>query len=188
MIALWTAYWLERFRLRIFVPAAMAVAAAAQAGGGIDARRSTIDLVCALLLLAQFRLWDDLADRERDRVTHPVRVLVRATPVSPFVATCLLLAIVNIVLQAWLRGVGSATALAALDVSASAWYAWRPARRSAATDLVLLSKYPAFVLLLAAGSTSSPPLVVLSAAAIYGLACAFEIWHDTSGPLRVTNS
>jgi 4-hydroxybenzoate polyprenyltransferase len=184
----WAAYWLERFRPVLFIPAALVVAAAASAGTGIDPRGWTVDTLGALLLLGQFRLWDDLADRARDRATHPSRVLVRATRVAPFIATCLTLAIVNVVLAAWLRGTAAAAAVVALDVAAAAWYTWRPAQRSAATDLVLLTKYPAFVLLLAVGSTSSFPLTVLSATAIYVLACAFEVWHDASGPLRATNS
>jgi len=187
-VSSWTAYWLERFRPLVFVPVAAVVAAAAQGGAGIDRKRWTIDVVCALLLLGQFRLWDDLADRERDRAPHPSRVLVRAAGTAPFVATCLVLAIVNIGLAVWLRGTAAAVALVALDVSAVGWYTWRPSQRSAATDLVLLTKYPAFVVLLAVGSTVSLPLVVPYAAAIYGLACVFEIWHDASGPLRATNS
>jgi 4-hydroxybenzoate polyprenyltransferase len=188
MISSWTAYWLERFRPLLFVPAATVVAAAAHAGTGSGTDGWTIDIICALLLLGQFRLWDDLADRERDRAAHPSRVLVRATRVAPFIATCLVLAIVNIVFAGWLRGTAAAAAVVALDVAAAAWYTWRPARRSAATDLVLLTKYPAFVLLLAVGSTAPLPLVVFFAIAIYGLACAFEIWHDASGPLRAINS
>jgi hypothetical protein len=188
MIASWTAYWLERFRPALFVPAATLVAGASRAGTGADPTSWTIDISCALLLLGQFRLWDDLADRERDRAAHPSRVLVRATRVAPFVVTCLILATLNIVLAAWLRGTVAAAAVGALNIAAAAWYKWRPARRTAATDLILLTKYPALVLLLAVGSTASLPGLVLSAAAIYGLACAFEIWHDASGPLRIINS
>jgi hypothetical protein len=188
MIAAWTAYWIERFRPTLFVPAAILIAAASRAGTAADPTSWTNDIARALLLLGQFRLWDDLADRERDRVAHPSRVLARATRIAPFVATVLILAALNIGLAAWLRGTEAAAAVGALDIAAFAWYQWRPARRSAATDLILLSKYPTFVLLLAVGSTASFPLVVLSAAAIYGLACAFEIWHDASGPLRTINS
>jgi hypothetical protein len=188
MTAGWTAYWIERFRPVLFVPAAILVAAASRAGIEADLTSWMIDIFCALLLLGQFRLWDDLADRGRDRAAHPSRVLVRAARVAPFVATCLILATLNVVLAAWLRGASAAAAVGALDIAAAAWYRWRPARRTAATDLILLSKYPALVLSLAVGSTASLSALVLSAAAIYGLACAFEIWHDASGPLRIINS
>ena len=80
MIARWTAYWLERFRPVLFVPVAILLAAAVRRRRHrADPRRWTIDIFCALLLLGQFRLWDDLADRERDRAAHPSRVLVGAT-------------------------------------------------------------------------------------------------------------
>jgi hypothetical protein len=188
VIASWAAYWRERFRPVPFIPAALVVAAACRAGSGIDPRSWTVDTLGALLLLGQFRLWDDLADRARDRATHPSRVLVRATRLAPFIATCLTLAVVNIVLAVWLRGTAAAAAVVALDVAAAAWYTWRPSQRSAATDLVLLTKYPLFVILLAVGSAPSFSLTALSATAIYMLACAFEIWHDASAPLRATNS
>jgi hypothetical protein len=181
------AYWLERFRPTLFVPAAIGMTAAAGAATGIAPATFAFDVACTLLLLGQFRLWDDLADRERDRATYPARVLVSATNVAPFITTCLTLAIVNLGLAAWLRGTTGATALLALDAAAAAWYIWRPAARSATAGLVLLTKYPAFVLLLSVGTTASLSLVVLAAAATYGLACAFEIWHDASGPLRVTH-
>lgn len=188
MTSSWVAYWRERFRPRLFLPAALAITAAGRAGASSDGSAWPADVVCTLLLLAQFRLWDDLADRDRDRATHPSRVLVRASQLEPFVATCLALTVANLALRAWLGGNAAAQALVALDLAAAAWYSWRPARRTALTDLVLLTKYPAFVLLLAAGSHAPIPLVAVSAAAIYGLACGLEIWHDASGPLRVTNS
>jgi hypothetical protein len=182
------AYWSERFRPVLFVPAAVLLAAASRTGAGGAPASTTIDISWALLLLAQFRLWDDLADRARDRAAHPSRVLVRATRVAPFIATCLILATSNLLLAVWLRGMPGAAAIVALDVAAAVWYTWRPSRRTAATDLILLTKYPAFVVVLAIGSTASLPLVVLAAAAVYGLACLFEIWHDASGPLRMINS
>src|ERR1700687_4591304 len=43
-------------------------------------------LILAALLVAQFRLWDDLDDRAHDRVHHAERVLARrAGPALPFV-------------------------------------------------------------------------------------------------------
>jgi hypothetical protein len=182
------AYWRERFRPVVFVPAAMLIAAASRGAAGAAPTSWTIGICCALLLLAQFRLWDDLADRERDRAAHPSRVLARTSRLGPFIAACLILGTINVLLAAWLRGTQGAAAVVALDVAAAAWYTWRPARRTAASDLLLLTKYPAFVVVLAIGSSASLPVVVLAAAGVYGLACLFEVWHDASGPLRMINS
>ena len=43
------------------------------------------DLALALALVMTFRIWDDLMDRERDRMKHPDRVVVRASSIAPLV-------------------------------------------------------------------------------------------------------
>jgi hypothetical protein len=180
----WAAYRRERFPLPLFAPIALALALFAQLGSEIDPLRAAHAFGCALLLLAQFRLWDDLADRERDRMAHPGRALVRAVSVAPFVAGCVGLAALNLAAATW-RGAGSTVLfLVAVDAAALAWYACRPATRSIVTDLVLLAKYPAFVVVLSAGASTSRLLLTLSAASAYALACAYEAWHDPSAPLR----
>src|SRR5262245_41007614 len=44
-------------------------------------------LALASTLVLQFRLWDDLADRDRDRQHHPDRILPRARSIGTFHAT-----------------------------------------------------------------------------------------------------
>ena len=51
------AYLRERFRLAVFVPVSVAIAASA---GGPGLGSLAVDAACALLLLAEFRLRDDL--------------------------------------------------------------------------------------------------------------------------------
>ncbi len=177
-------YWSERFAPGLFVPAAAIIALASQAGSGVSGRAWTIASLLALLLLAQFRLWDDLADRERDRGVHPDRLLVRTTRIGPFVATCAGLALVNVILLAAWRGAFAAAALLILDAAALAYYAWRPGHRTAVSDLLLLAKYPLFVVLLASPVAQPPAHVAAAAVAIYAAACVFEIRHDASSPLR----
>jgi hypothetical protein len=178
-------YWSERFGPRVFVPAAALIALAAQTGTALDPLRWMIATPIALSLVAQFRLWDDLADRERDRETHPERTLVRAESVAPFAMTCAGLAAVNVLLLLAWNGLAGAASLAALDGAAVAWYLWRPKRRTASSDLALLAKYPAFVVLLAPSPAWPLPSIWIAALATYAGACAFEAWHDSSGPLRV---
>src|SRR5437870_9734138 len=71
-------YRRSRVPLRLYLPLAVFLTIAAQLTG----RQGTIltlliDLALAGTMLFQFRLWDDLTDRERDRLEHPERVLVR---------------------------------------------------------------------------------------------------------------
>jgi hypothetical protein len=180
-----TRYWIERFAPGLFVPAALLIALAARIGSPLDPIRWSLESLLALLLLAQFRLWDDLADRERDRSAHPERVLVRSARVTPFVAVCAGLAFLNVLLLLMWNGAGGAVVLLALDAAAAGWYAWRPDHRTATSDLVLLGKYPAFALLIAGPSTWFVPHAWLAALAIYAGACVFEVWHDATGPLNV---
>jgi hypothetical protein len=59
-------------------------------------------------------------------------------------------------------------------------------RRSGFTDLVRLAKYPAFVLIVAAGRPAASPVAVLVAASLsLVIACAYEVWHDRHTPLRM---
>ena len=56
--------------------------------------------------------------------------------------------------------------------------------RTVVGDQLLLSKYPAFVLILAGERLLSSPLaVLLCAAAVYAAASAYEAWHDPVSPL-----
>lgn len=181
------AYWRERFPASLFVPAAALLALAAGGTTRFDAREWGAGTLAALLLLAQFRLWDDLADLGRDRATHPDRVLVTSGNTDPYFALCLGLGVLNL-LWSGRHGAPSFAACLALNCVAAAWYTWRPQLRTAAADLAVLLKYPAFVILLASGSPTSRLDLLLSALAVYLAAAAFELWHDATSPLRWNNS
>jgi 4-hydroxybenzoate polyprenyltransferase len=99
----------------------------------------------AALLIVTFRLRDDLADRERDAIEHPERVLTRAASTRPFalaVAFGLALAFVHVH-----RTFGLTRGLALLGLAAAFELAYRlelPGRHR-----WVLLKYPIFALLLA---------------------------------------
>jgi hypothetical protein len=176
------AYVIERFPPGIFVPAAVGIAGAVRvASSGADASW-LVDSALALLLIAQFRLWDDLADRDVDRLTHPARVLARAERIGPYVTSCVTLAILNLAASAWRGGLVGLLVLAALDVSFVAWYAGRSSQRTVIGCLWMVAKYSVFVIVMAARSSIFSHLL-LAASAIYAAACAYEIWHDPSSPL-----
>ena len=176
-------YLRERFRARLFVPLALVIAAAASALTGTWAGYA-LDAGFALLLLAQFRTWDDLADRGRDAVAHPARVLVRAATVTQVVAFCGALAVLNICVAVWRDASGIAVAvLAALDAALGAWYLARTTR-TAAGDYLVLAKYPAMVVIVAGARLFDAPIQILCAAAVlYLLVCAYEAWHDPASPI-----
>jgi hypothetical protein len=74
-----------------------------------------------------------------------------------------------------------------LNAAAAAYYLLRGRQRTAGSDLLLLAKYPAFVLILS-GAEARAGRLVLAIAITYAAACAFEVWHDASGPMRVNPS
>src|SRR5690606_27276920 len=74
--------WLrERMPIRRFGPLALLIGLLGAPVGWESAARIGL----AWLLIATFRLRDDLADRERDAIVHGDRVLVRARSIRPFV-------------------------------------------------------------------------------------------------------
>jgi hypothetical protein len=179
-----TAYFKERFRPVLYFPLAIVLAIAASAGR-YDAATLLYDVATTLLLLAQFRLWDDLADRPADTIRHPERVLVNAPSADPFVRRCVALAFVNTALSVVRDESGiSVLVLGILHAALGAWYLHRSGR-SLPGDQLRLAKYPAFVLIVAgARLMESPAVVTLSAAAIYLVALAYEAWHDPASPIR----
>ena len=179
-----SAYLRERFPPSLYLPLAVAIAGASAAAATPRWRGFVFDVVFALLLLAQFRLWDDLADRTTDARVHPDRVLVRTADLSQPVAFCGALGILNICVAVWRDASGLAIAtLAALNAALAVWYLARHGA-SAAGDQLLLAKYPAFVLIVAGERTLAAPWPVAGAAVlIYAAACAYEVWHDPDGPL-----
>jgi hypothetical protein len=176
-------YLRERLRVRLFVPLAIAIGASALPR---DAQWRALLLDCgfALLLLAQFRLWDDLADRRHDAVAHPERVLVRSREVTQIVAFTGALAVVNICLSVWRDASGVAVAvLAGLNATLGIWYLARSGRTRAGEHL-LLAKYPAMIVIVAGARVVQTPLQILTAAVLlYLVVCAYEAWHDPASPI-----
>jgi hypothetical protein len=176
-------YLRERFRLSFFGPLAVGLAAAAL-GPRLDVQGLVLQTLGALFLLAQFRIWDDLADRRKDAVAHPSRVLVRAESPTPLLGFGMALLALNVGLASQRDAtLVSISLLALLHVALGAYYLLREGR-TLLSDQLLLAKYPAFVCVLAGEGLLEAPLAVGAAAAvIYAGASAYEAWHDPVSPL-----
>jgi 4-hydroxybenzoate polyprenyltransferase len=179
-------YFRERFPPVRFLPLAAGLTIAASAGRH-EIMTMLADVATALLLLAQFRLWDDLADRPADAIHHPERLLVNVPSVDPFVRLCVALGFVNLMVSAVGDDSGIPLAvLATLHAVTGAWYLSR-SHRSLIGDQLLLAKYPAFVLMLSGARVQEAPgLAVLSATVVYIMASAYEAWHDPASPIRAS--
>ena len=182
VFSLLAAYISERLPLRLILPVSAALALAA--GGRWETPGALAGaFATACLLVAQFRIWDDLADLPRDRVAHPDRVLVAAASTRPVLLMCVGLAVVNVLWIAARDGFGPALSLlVALNGALAVWYA-RRRRRTAAGDHLLLAKYPAIVAI-AAGERAAahPGGTLLAMGSVYLAACVYEAWHDRTSP------
>lgn len=186
MINLFVAYLRERFRPKVFGAAAVVLGAAALWATSASPELASVIVVVglAVVLLLQFRLWDDLEDLERDRVVHPHRVLVRSDS-GPFRFACVALGATNIV---FVGVIESAAAVGLVGLDLFFWLAYRTLRRRLSDRVwrfqVLLIKYPVFVGLLVAALGSPMSWRVLAASGgIYLCACAYETLHDRQLPL-----
>lgn len=146
------------------------------------ARLPWLALAGAVFVLA-FRLWDDLADLEYDRRRHPQRCLVRSLDVRPFRTTLWLLLAALAGLFATLADGARALAFLGLVAAFLAMYRvtgnrheLRPLRA-----LLVLAKYPAFVLLLA--PRPGEPIALLAAFGVFLPPLLDEVRSTGSGIL-----
>lgn len=174
----------SRFPLSLYLPLAVLLVVAALVGAeGEHAARVLWRLGLALLLLLAFRLWDDLADRERDRRTHPERVLARVPSTGVFWLMLVVLLVVAMVMVATRHDLFVSWWLPlALMVAAVFYYNgycqwWRGRRSLWPTALLPLIKYPCFVFVLQAPGPSTWPRV-LAPLLVYATATIFEVLHD----------
>ncbi|MFN0165211.1 MAG: hypothetical protein ACKV22_02175 [Bryobacteraceae bacterium] len=167
----------ERFKLRLAVPLVAGLCAIAYAAGTWPGSgRAAAIVVLAILLLLQFRLWDDLADLPSDRKNHPERTLPRARSLRPFRIAVLLLATACMGLMAVLDPSGvKVAALAGLDLTFLCWYRFRAGGFALGYHVVLM-KYPLFVYFVTPEPAGKSRLFAM--AAVYLAACIYEALHD----------
>jgi len=175
------AYVRERMPVAIFGPAiALLTLAAVWTAGSADSLRAwTMCGGLIALMVLQFRLWDDVEDRERDRTDHPDRLVVR-TDAAPFRIWIAALASFSLLASLLAGGVGTFVGVVALNTAALA--AYRAVRRQVAPVVwrfvILLAKYPAFVAVAASAvGDLRADRAVPAAALAYLSACIYEAVH-----------
>lgn len=176
-------YGRSRFPIRLFLPLAFFISIAAQVGNqGIDPDSLVISTLLALGLLFQFRLWDDLNDRARDRIAHPNRLLSKTVNTTHFHALHIAALIFNFILLVLLSIPRDQIEMfILLNGSFLLWYRWLHrycVSRIIACHVILL-KYPAFVYLLNRNSSEDLGLhLFLSMISVYFCFCIYELLHD----------
>ncbi len=127
--------------------------------------------VGAALLIVPFRLWDDLADLPRDRRRAPDRVLVRAADVAPawlaLRIACGAVALALFVVQGWDAAAAYGLLLLAMALLYRTTEPEGDDRR--ARVMLVLAKYPVFVLLLAGPAGPRPWAAALALYAVLAL-------------------
>ena len=177
-------YWSERLPARRMAPLVILLAGASQADRPWTIVGLAVDGLLAFLLAAQFRVWDDLADRDYDAVVHPDRVLARSSGVRSVAALCVALGTAGATVVA-LRATPprALVVLILLNAAVALCYAVRRAR-SLVSDHVLLARYAAFVFII---SSSSGPArassLGLAMAAVFLALSLYEGLHDCTSPI-----
>ena len=187
------AYARERLTPDRLLPAVLLVVVATLAGKGWTGSEAlSMDTVLALALVITFRIWDDVMDRDRDRIKHPDRVVVRASSTTPLVVTSWVLATWTLLTLEDRRATQSVALLVIYAAVLAASYAVRlPAvasakagtARSPATDRILLLKYGVFTLALIGFPAALTARGLVSAASAFAVACVYEWWHDAESPV-----
>jgi 4-hydroxybenzoate polyprenyltransferase len=160
-----------RFPWTRFLPLAALLGWAALSAGDASIAAAVAALGIAVSLVAQFRLWDDLVDRARDRVTHPERVVACASSSAPFAQAVGLLFAANAIALAGVHGAPTFAGFLFLNAVAALWYI-RHRERKLTHVLVLHLKYPAFVLLLSPAGSAAP---LAGAAIVYAALVGYEL-------------
>ena len=140
-----------------------------------------LDMLLAVLLLTQFRIWDDLADVPLDRRVQPNRTLCNTPHHGAFQLIVIVLAVAAASLLASATDPAALALLAGLTLLMICWY-WFPPRStwSGLNYHIVLLKYPAFILLIDSHgeSLASHTAILRAGVMVYLLLCVFEVCHD----------
>jgi 4-hydroxybenzoate polyprenyltransferase len=175
------AYLQTRLPASRFGPLVVALVLASVAGESVPTPGTLLRrFVLVTSLIVQFRIWDDLADRQRDRSRHPERILPAASRAGPFHGLWIVAAGATVALLA--LGPWPAWRLSVYGLLALTLGIWYASGRHRWTQPVLnyhvvLAKYPVFVCLIGGVAARTAPRL-LAALSVYLALCAYEVLHD----------
>jgi len=139
------------------------------------------DAIQATLLVYAFRIWDDLADRARDRREHPDRVTVRAASITPLVLPAIAMWMGGAVLTFIASEARTAWVLVAYTTALGVWYLTRRSVTGLGLHLIL-AKYAAIAVVIMGYERAITPRGASVAAIIYLAVCIYEWAHDGAAP------
>lgn len=176
-------YLYTRFPATRFIPLAIFLAAAGLASSSpAHLLPWVLAVALALTLILQFRLWDDIADRDHDQRTHPERVLCHTQNIKPFLTVTGILFVFNGLVLFWLHDSGfKPIGYLVLCVYLLAWYRLRPITTPVNllnSHLVML-KYPVIAWLVGTSAADPDMILLLSCLfSVYLIFIIFEILDD----------
>ena len=178
-------YLETRFPATQFIPLAAFLGTAALAPSPpTEAWRWLTVMVMALALVLQFRLWDDIADRDLDRDSHPGRVLCVTSELRAFQLTAAVLFLVNGMLLYWHHNqVTRTVAYLVFCICMLAWYRMRPraARAGLLNSQLVLLKYPVIAWLISTPAPDTDIVISLSClCSVYLIFSSFELVDDNT--------
>lgn len=176
-------YQKTRIPLAIFGPLAVFLCVASASGHWPgDPSTWGLNLVLALLLIVQFRLWDDLADVSHDRIHQPERVLCQTQSHQCFWGVVVGLLIINASLIAAFKSYQALAVFLALNLMFLVWYSQRQTLTfyHVISHAIVLTKYPAFVWLLSVSHSDGHErlMLFLGMTVTFLNFCAYELQHD----------
>ena len=174
-------YRRERLPLRLVLTVALLLTmTAAFVSVATSLQRLASDWMLAILLVCQFRLWDDLHDVDSDRIKHPHRVLCRQTSLRQFQLAVVILFVINSTAIFASRAFNTAIVFVATNIVFFIWYhKLRSFFPPSMNTSFVLSKYPAFLFLLVNGSESRQKVfLAIAMIIVFAAACAYEVIHN----------
>ena len=170
-----------RLPMRELVPLAVFLGAAGLgATAPAQVSSSIMAVILAMTLILQFRIWDDIADRDQDRVNHPGRVISIAKNINPVITFSGILFSINGLVLVWLHSSAlKPMVYLALCIFILAWYRFRPVRfaTSLLNSYLVLLKYPVIVWLIVA-TTTAPDRILYCLLSVYLIFLIFEVLDD----------
>jgi hypothetical protein len=146
---------------------------------------NSIAVIClqvflAIVLISIFRLWDDLADLNQDRIQHPDRVLSGTDHARLFQRVCILLGTTVLAVLLASGNTQASLGFSCLVILFVCFYKlpWRANWPLVSYHLLIL-KYPLFVILISTcDDRPINQLHLIIALLAYFLLCIYEVIHD----------